>query len=143
MKISIINSILIATAISKTAAASKLRGTEKEDSRDLMANPASENCADNGGQEENKYDENRNEWTVCTFPDGSACEEWDFMRGDCKKGETVNFTTYCRQNSGLYKGHRIDTTGVDGATQRWYYSCQLQNGNICFEEDYYNNGYCL
>jgi putative hemolysin len=105
--------------------------------RVLLANPASTNCIDNGGCEQNLYDVDGNQWAVCSFADGSACEEWAFLRGECSKGGTVAFITDCEKKNGVYKGHHIDSTNVNGAIQGFYYTCQYTDGSICFEEDYY------
>lgn len=108
-------------------------------SRVLMGNPASTNCIDNGGGEQNLYDVDGNQWAVCTFADGSACEEWALLRGECSKGETLAFITNCKKSHGVYKGYHIDTTKVDGAIQGFYYTCQYADGSVCFEDDYYND----
>ncbi len=52
-----------------------------------MANPASVNCADKGGQLKIEKDAQGGEVGICIFPDGSQCEEWAFMRGECKPGQ--------------------------------------------------------
>lgn len=51
-----------------------------------LANPASEYCAENGGTEENRSGEG-GEYGVCVFPDGSECESFAYMRGECAPGE--------------------------------------------------------
>lgn len=48
-----------------------------------IANPASENCIKQGGKLEIRQ-EAKGEVGYCQFPDGSECEEWAFMRGECK-----------------------------------------------------------
>ena len=147
MRVSNISSIVFASVVATLSLASaenKLRGTDSAvESRELMGNPSSDYCLKKGGTEENKYDEDGSQWTVCTFPDGSACEEWSFFNEECKKGQQLAFPTYCRKNGVSLKAHRIDTTGVEGAVQGFYYTCQLENGNICYESDYYKDGYCL
>ncbi len=51
-----------------------------------MANPASKNCVDKGGKLEIRADAKGNETGVCLFPDGSSCDEWAFMNGQCAPG---------------------------------------------------------
>jgi len=51
-----------------------------------MANPASKNCVDKGGKLEIRADARGNESGVCLFPDGSSCDEWAFMNGQCAPG---------------------------------------------------------
>lgn len=52
--------------------------------RASMANPASLYCINHGGRSEIRRDEKHGEYGVCIFPDGSECEQWEFMRGLCK-----------------------------------------------------------
>jgi len=59
---------------------------EKSKNNVGIANPASVNCEDNGWTLEIK-DETGWQIGICNFPDGSSCEEWAFMRGECKKGD--------------------------------------------------------
>ena len=51
-----------------------------------IANPASTNCIEKGGELEIK-DSESGQYGVCKFNDGSSCEEWAFFRNECKKGE--------------------------------------------------------
>ena len=51
-----------------------------------IANPASENCVKQGGKLEIRKGE-KGEVGICIFADGSECEEWAFMRGECKPGQ--------------------------------------------------------
>jgi putative hemolysin len=48
-----------------------------------IANPASTYCVDQGGASEIRTAEDGSQYGVCTFPDGSECEEWAFFRGEC------------------------------------------------------------
>jgi len=52
-----------------------------------IANPASENCVKQGGKLEIRKGE-KGEVGICKFADGSECEEWAFMRGECKPGQS-------------------------------------------------------
>jgi putative hemolysin len=49
-----------------------------------LANPASEYCEENGGKVEIREDESGGQVGYCVFPDGSECEEWAYMRGECE-----------------------------------------------------------
>jgi uncharacterized protein len=51
-----------------------------------MANPASVFCEQQGGKVEMQRDAQGGEFGVCIFADGSRCEEWAFMRGECTPG---------------------------------------------------------
>ena len=48
-----------------------------------IANPASVNCISKGGSLAILKDPNGNEYGLCSFPNGSSCEEWALMRGEC------------------------------------------------------------
>jgi putative hemolysin len=48
-----------------------------------IANPASVHCEQKGGKLEIRTTAGGDQYGVCTFPDGSACEEWAFLRGEC------------------------------------------------------------
>jgi putative hemolysin len=48
-----------------------------------IANPASTYCVEKGGTSEIRTAEDGSEFGVCTFPDGSECEEWAFLRAEC------------------------------------------------------------
>jgi uncharacterized protein len=52
-----------------------------------MANPASKNCVDKGGKLEIRSDAQGNENGVCVFKDGTSCDEWAFMNGQCAPGQ--------------------------------------------------------
>jgi len=51
-----------------------------------LANPASVYCEGQGGTIEGRIVEGGAKG-FCLFEDGSECGQWDFFRGDCKKGE--------------------------------------------------------
>lgn len=48
-----------------------------------IANPASVFCEDNGGVLEIRKDSDGGEVGFCVFPNGSECEEWLYMNGEC------------------------------------------------------------
>ena len=48
-----------------------------------IANPASAYCVEQGGTSEIRTAEDGSQYGVCSFPDGSECEEWTFFRGEC------------------------------------------------------------
>jgi len=51
-----------------------------------VANPASVNCTKNGGTLEIRTGADGGQTGFCKFSDGSECEEWAYMRGECKSG---------------------------------------------------------
>lgn len=48
-----------------------------------LANPASTYCVEQGGTLELRTDDNGDEFGMCLLDDGTACEEWAFLRGEC------------------------------------------------------------
>ena len=57
-----------------------------------VANPASVFCEANAGSLELRTASDGSVSGVCTFPDGTQCEEWAFFRGECKPA-SVDATT--------------------------------------------------
>jgi putative hemolysin len=53
-----------------------------------IANPASEHCVAQGGTLEIRQGDG-GEVGYCVFADGSECEEWAFMRGECAPGQNA------------------------------------------------------
>jgi len=51
-----------------------------------LANPASVNCGEKGGRLV-MMEEEAGTFGVCVFGDGSRCEEWRFLRGECAPGQ--------------------------------------------------------
>lgn len=57
-----------------------------------IANPASVFCEQNGGKLEIITAEDGGQSGMCKFSDGSECEEWKFMRGECKVSDSQSQT---------------------------------------------------
>ncbi len=53
-----------------------------------LANPASVHCADKGGKLE-IVDTPDGQEGICTLADGTRCEEWAYMRGECPASEAT------------------------------------------------------
>lgn len=51
-----------------------------------LPNPASVHCEEQGGNLEIRSDAEGGQYGVCTFDDGSECEEWSLFRGECTPG---------------------------------------------------------
>lgn len=63
-----------------------------------IANPASENCVKAGGMTEIKKDATGGEYGMCTFANGTSCEEWALYRGEgCKAGVATTETTVSKR----------------------------------------------
>ncbi|HSK23170.1 MAG TPA: DUF333 domain-containing protein [Egicoccus sp.] len=51
-----------------------------------VPNPASVYCEEQGGQLELREQVGGSTAGICVFDDGSECEEWAFLRGECRPG---------------------------------------------------------
>lgn len=54
-----------------------------------MPNPASVYCEENGGMLEIVTASDGSQSGVCTFLDGSTCDEWAYFHGECKPGDSL------------------------------------------------------
>ncbi len=56
--------------------------TNTSDNSTTIANPASVYCVSHGGKLDIQTT-SAGQTGICTFPDGSQCEEWSYLRGEC------------------------------------------------------------
>ena len=81
-----------------------------------VANPASVNCAQQGGTLSIETRGDGGQYGICLFEDNRQCEEWALMRGDCPVGglKVTGYLTpaaqYCVITGGAYA-----VTGNNGA----------------------------
>ena len=68
----------------------------------------------------------------CKFPDGTACEEWAFYRGQCGQKHS-----YCNQHGGS-----ISSKTVDMGTWTAVYGVCALNGVQCEESSFVQSGKC-
>lgn len=96
-----------------------------------IANPASTNCVNKGGQLVIQTLPNGGQYGVCMFPDNQECEEWALYNGSCPDGgiKTIGYDTpeqiYCAITGGK-------TTATKNAT------CTFDDGSKCSAISYYN-----
>lgn len=77
-----------------------------------MANPASVNCVAIGGTLEIKTAADGGQYSMCTFANGTSCEEWALFRNEgCNAGVTAVVTTNASESTGL-----ANTTSASPAT---------------------------
>lgn len=62
-----------------------------------LANPASVNCEEKGGQLEIVTVADGSQSGVCKFSDGSECEEWAFFRGECQPDSAQDETSKAKE----------------------------------------------
>lgn len=71
-----------------------------------LANPASTYCVEQGYKNEIKTAADGSQFGVCVFSDGSSCDDWKFLRGECgpakkalpckKAGENLGVGSCCK-----------------------------------------------
>ena len=102
-----------------------------------LANPASVNCAAQGGRHVVERAPGGGELGVCLFEDNRQCEEWALLRGHCPTGgfRVTGYATpaarYCAITGGRYA-----ITGRSGAADEQG-TCTLPEGKSCDAEEYY------
>lgn len=103
-----------------------------------LANPASVNCVEQGGQVKIEADGSGGQYGVCLFDDNRQCEEWALLRGDCPVGglKITGYLTdparFCAISGGEYsitaKSGQPDEEGT----------CTLPSGAVCAANEFYN-----
>jgi putative hemolysin len=102
-----------------------------------LANPASVNCAQQGGTLTIERRPDGAEFGVCVFADNYQCEEWALLRGECPKTglRVTGFATpsgrYCAITGGRYSVVSASGANPEQGT------CTLPNGNSCAADAYY------
>ena len=98
-----------------------------------MLNPASVYCTDNGWSL-NIVDGKDGQYGMCTFSDGSQCEEWTYYRGECKSAQEkiqnvwgsylapIHFTAegYANFVKNLKQKFELQAASVQGSLQSAY-----------------------
>ncbi len=99
----------------------------------IMANPASVNCGNIGGTTEIKTNADGSQYGMCTFSNGTTCEEWALFRGEgCQAGAEVNQT-------GMANPASVNCVNVGGTLEikdsaaGQYGMCTFSNGTSCEE----------
>jgi putative hemolysin len=95
-----------------------------------MANPASVNCVQNGGKSEIRKDAKGGEVGYCVFPDKSECEEWAYMRGECKPGAKATSVTKADNGKTVQaaSGNIVEVV-LEGAPGSTGYAWSFVSGN--------------
>jgi putative hemolysin len=102
-----------------------------------IANPASQNCVEQGGTLVIQVRGDGGEYGVCVFEDNRQCEEWAMLRGECPVGgiKITGYVTpaaqYCAITGGAYQVTGKSNTDQEQGT------CTFKNGQTCDAGDYY------
>jgi len=99
-----------------------------------IANPASTHCIQQGGKLEIRKDAKGGEAGYCVFADKSECEEWAFMRGECKPGaKAAGATTHVtKADNGKTMQAAVGNVveiALEGAPGSTGYAWSLVSGN--------------
>lgn len=103
-----------------------------------IANPASENCIQQGGNLEMYTRGELGEYGVCVFDGNRQCEEWALFRGDCPdggvdiSGYVTTAAAFCAITGGEYT-----ITGNSGTPDEQG-TCVSRTNEICDLWAYYN-----
>lgn len=95
-----------------------------------LANPASENCAKQGGFLLIKKRGDGGQYGVCVFENDRQCEEWALFRGECKKGGV--------SIDGLSKASQIYCAILGGKNSDIRDLCTFNDGSVCEDAELFN-----
>ncbi len=106
-----------------------------------MPNPASMNCGKIGGTTDIKKNADGSEYGMCTFTNGTSCEEWALLRGEgCKAGVTVAPAATTSAMAGMPNPASVNCGKIGGTTDikknadgSEYGMCTFTNGTSCEE----------
>jgi putative hemolysin/predicted secreted protein len=113
-----------------------------------MANPASVYCRQVGGTTDIKKDASGGEYGMCTFNNGTSCEEWALFRGEgCKAGvpetggkKMVTFTEADNgKTSDIAQGTRFAVQLKENPTTGFQWNVTYSNGLSLVSDDYQVN----
>lgn len=110
-------------------------------SQPALANPASQNCIDQGGTLAIEERGDEGQFGICYFEDNRQCEEWALMRGDCPVGgvKVTGYVTPAARHCAITGGSYAITGESNTDTEQG--TCTFSNGAACDVWDYYN-GLC-
>jgi putative hemolysin len=102
-----------------------------------LANPASQNCIDQGGTLSIEKRPDGGEYGVCVFEENRQCEEWAMMRGDCPVGgiKVTGYVTPAARFCAITGGEYTVTDGSNTEDEQG--TCAFPNGATCDAWDYY------
>ena len=112
-----------------------------------MANPASVNCGNIGGTTQIMSNPDGSQYGMCTFPNGTTCEEWALFNDHVCKPYVQAATTPAA--IGMANPASVNCGNIGGTTQimsnpdgSQYGMCTFPNGTTCEEWALYRNEGC-
>ncbi len=104
-----------------------------------MPNPASVYCEQQGNRSEIRTASDGSQSGVCIFPDGSECDEWTFLRGECGPASQNNPTAAPTDRATSLAPTEIPTPlPIDPADYQgwWTYTHTVYSFSIMLPEDW-------
>ena len=106
-----------------------------------LANPASVNCVALNGTIDIRKNADGGEYGMCTFVNGTSCEEWALFRNEgCNAGVTAAVTTKATKSTGLANPASVNCVALNGTIDirkntdgGEYGMCTFANGTSCEE----------
>ena len=102
-----------------------------------LANPASQNCAKQGGTLDIQRRPDGGQFGVCIFTDNHQCEEWAMFRGECPVGglRVTGYITPAARYCAITGGRYTVVARSGGADEQG--ACALPDGKACDAGAYY------
>ena len=97
-----------------------------------IANPASKNCAEEGGRLTIEKNAAGSEYGVCIFDVDHQCEEWALFRKECPVGgvNIVGYVTDAAKYCGI-RGGKYEITAHETKIQPEQGTCTLPDKQVC------------
>jgi len=119
-------SILLISGCTQTTQEKTVPPSEPTKSVENMPNPASAACAASGATVEIKKSADGSEYGMCTFGNGTSCEEWALYRGEgCKTNITGAATTSVPAGKKMVTFTEADNGKTSDITQGTRFAVQL------------------
>jgi len=119
------------------AACSQPKSDQPSEGSAGMANPASVNCVDQGGEVSIQKRPDGGEYGICIFEDNRQCEEWAMMNGECPVGgiKITGYVTPAAVFCAITGGDYAVTDDSGGEKEQG--TCTLNSGKTCDVWEYY------
>jgi len=103
-----------------------------------VANPASQNCVEQGGTLSIETRGDGGEYGVCLFEDDRQCEEWVLLHGDCTAGgiKVTGYVTPAARFCAISGGEYVVTSASGSDDEQG--TCTFKDGEQCDAWDYYD-----
>ena len=103
-----------------------------------IANPASQNCIQQGGTLSIQTRGDGGQYGICLFEDNRQCEEWALLRGDCPVGgvKITGYVTPAAQYCVITGGEYVVTGNSNTDNEQG--TCTFKDGTQCDAWAYYN-----